>query len=229
MRFRNISLTLAVVGLSCLLPARAEDESASKSSPAPSISLPLDNFGYRPKLNSMALRAGYTSATISFIDNEHVLLTFSARKLLKRSPEQREGDDDHAVRAEVIQLPDGKVVRETEWRMHDRAPYLWSLGNGKFLLRERGDLYTVDPLRGDEKTINKQRIFRSDDDIETIQFSPSHDLLLVETSPATKVGDDPDDRKDRPVSAKFYRVATDESGNLRLISRGEAVARTPSP
>jgi hypothetical protein len=225
MQFRNISLTLALAGFACLPPARAEVDSAAKPLPVPSVSLPLENFGYRPKLNAMALRAGYTSATVSFIDNDHVLLTFSARKLLTRSPDQRESDDDHAVRAEVIHLPDGKVVREAEWRMHDRAPYLWSLGNGKFLLRERGDLYTVDPLRGDATTIARQRLFRSDDDIETIQFSPSHDLMLVETSPPLKVGDDPDEKKDRPVSAKFYRIATDDTGNVRLISRGEAVAR----
>src|SRR5258707_926582 len=89
------------------------------------------------KPSGREMRAGYTSATVAFIDNDHVLLTYSARKLLKRSPDQREGDDDHAVRAEVVHLPDGKVVRETEWRMHDRAPYLWVLGSGRFLLRER--------------------------------------------------------------------------------------------
>ena len=174
----------------------------------------------------MALRAGYTSATVSFIDNDHVLLTYSARRLLKRSPDQREGDDDHAVQADVVHLPDGKVVRQVEWRMHDRAPYLWSLGNGRFLLRERGDLYTIDPLGGKDGTgLEKRLLIHSEDDIETIQFSPSHDLLLVETSPAMKVGDDPDEQKSRPVSAKFYRIWTDNSGSLRLTSRGEAVAR----
>jgi hypothetical protein len=225
MQFRNISLTLAMAAYACLPSTCAEVDSAAKTLPVPSISLPLESFGYRPKLNEMALRAGYTSATVAFIDNDYVLLTFSARILMKRSPDQREGDDDHAVRAEVIHLPDGKVVRETEWRMHDRAPYIWSLGNGKFLLRERGDLYTVDPLRGDTKTIGRTRLFHSEDDIETIQFSPSHDLVLVETSPARKIGDDPDEKRDRPVSAKFYRIATDDTGNVRLISRGEAVAR----
>ena len=227
MLYRHISLTLVTSVCACLPMSRAEDAGASKALAASFIALPLENFGYRPTLNSMALRAGYTSATISFIDNDHVLLTFSARKLLKRSPDQREGDDDHAVRAEVIHLPDGKVVRETEWRMHDRAPYLWPLANGRFLLRERGDLYTFDPLRGPGATFERQRLFHSTDDIETIQFSPSRDLLLVETSPAPKVGDDVEEQKSRPVSAKFYRVSTDSAGGLRLVSRGEAVARDP--
>ncbi len=224
MQFRNISLKLVIAGCACLPMLRAENSVAAKASPKPSVTLPLENFGYRPSQNSMALRAGYTSATISFIDNDHVLLTFSARKLLKRSPDQRESDDDHAVRAEVLHLPDGKVVREVEWRMHDRAPYLWSLANGRFLLRERSDLYLIDPLHGEGKTIERQRLFHSEDDIESIQFSPSHDLVLVETSPALKIGDDPDDQKSRPVSAKFYRISTDSNGNLRLTSRGEAVA-----
>ena len=228
MRFRNIPLTLAMVSCTCLPAMRGEHSSdtSAKGAPVPSVSLPLESFGYRPKLNAMALRAGYTSATVSFIDNDHVLLTYSARKLLKRSPDQREGDDDHAVRAEVVHLPDGKVVRETEWIMHDRAPYIWPLGSGRFLLRERGDLYMLDPMHGsDAKTLEKQLLIRSEDEIETIQFSPSHDLLLVETSPAMKVGDDPDEKKDRPVSAKFYRISTAADGSLRLSSRGEAVAR----
>ena len=224
MLFRNISLTLAAAVCACLPVSRGESFGTARASSVPSVTLPLESFGYRPRLNAMALHYGYTSATISFVDKDHVLLTFSARKLLKRTPDQREEDDDHAVLAEVIHLPDGKVVRETEWRMHDRAPYLWPLANGRFLLRERGDLYTIDPLHSAGTSIERQRLFHSSDDIETVQFSPSRDLLLVETSSARKVGDDPDEQKDRPVSAKFYRVSTDSSGNLRLVSRGEAIA-----
>ena len=227
MQVRNISLALAVAGVACLPVTRAEHADAARALPVAAVSLPLESYGYRPKLNAMALRAGYTSATVSFIDNDHVLLTFSARKLLKRSADQRDGDDDHAVRAEVIHLPDGKLVRETEWRMHDRAPYLWALGDGRFLLRERGDLFTLDPLGINAgTTFGRHLLIHSEEDIESLQLSPSHDLLLLETSPAAKVGDDPDEQKERPVSARFYRVSTDASGTLRLASRGEAVAKS---
>lgn len=226
MQLRNIPFALTVAGSACLPCMHAEDASPAKALPIPAVSLPLESFGYRPRMNAMALRAGYTNATVSFIDKDHLLLTFSSRKLLLRSPDQREGDDDHAVRAEVIHLPDGKVLRETEWRMHDRAPYLWPLGDGRFLLRERSDLFTLDPLGSSEQTgLGKRLLVHSEEDIESIQFSPSHDLLLLETAPAIKIGDDPDDKKDRPISARFYRVASDGNGNLRLTSRGEAVAK----
>ncbi len=161
-----------------------------------------------------------------FIDAEHLLLTFTARKLIPRSRDQREGDDDHIIRAEVVHLPDGKVVRETEWRMHDRAPYLWPMGKGRFLLRERGDLYSLDPMGSFQpEGLGRRMLLQSAEDIQALQISPSGDLLLVETTARPKIGDDPDEKKERSVMAHFYRVATGADGALRLEDRGRASSR----
>ncbi len=174
--------------------------------------------------NPMALHAGFINGTVHFIDSNHLLLTFSARKLMKRSPEQREGDDDHTVRAEVIHLPDGKIVRETEWRMHDRAPYLWPLGNGRFILRERGDLFSLDPLGSHEAAeLGRRLLWKSGDEIQSVQLSPGRDLLLLETAPPARIGDDPDEKQERSVTAHFYHLIV-ENGTVILANRGRAKA-----
>ncbi|AFL89495.1 hypothetical protein Terro_3278 [Terriglobus roseus DSM 18391] len=216
----------AVVALSCLSTVRADDVAVAKPTPTPAISLPLDAMGYRPATSPVSLRAGYTNATVNFIDPQHLLVTFTTKKLIPRSSEQREGDDDHFVRAVVIHLPDGKVLRETEWRVHDRASYLWPLGKGHFLLRIRGDLYSLDPMGSfNKEQLGKRTLLESDDDLQALEFSPSRDLMLVETTPPMKIGDDPAEAKDRPVSATFYRLAIDETGAVRLGNRGRATSK----
>lgn len=227
---RSLSLlgaSLAAAALFGTLPGVAAGP--VKAVPAtPAASLPLESFGYRPGTSSLTLRSGYTNATLAFIDSEHLLLTYSARKLMARATDQREGDDDHTVRAVVVHLPDGKVLRETEWRMHDRAPYLWQLANGRFLLRERGDLYSLDPLGSfHPEHLGRRMLLHSENTIETVQLSPSRDLLLVETTPAQKVGDDPEDRRKLPVSADFFRVGVENDSSVHLSDRGHAVSRSP--
>ncbi len=185
----------------------------------------MERFGYRPGTSSIALRTGYTNATLSFIDADHLLLTFSARKLMARAHDQRELDDDHTVRAEVVHLPDGAVVRETEWRMHDRAAYLWPLAEGRFLLRERGDLYSLDPLGKEHaETLGRRMLLHSENELQSVQLSPSRDLLLVETVPPRLVGDDPEDFKPRIVAVDFFKVVPEPGGAVSLKERGHATA-----
>lgn len=221
---------LCIIAFALLLPVRmiaaVEDGPASKPA-SPSIQLPLELLGYRPMTSGMALRAGYTSATVHFIDDTHLLVTYTAKKLLKRMPDQRETDDDHFVRVLVLSLPDGKVMREAEWRLHDRAPYLWALPQGHFLLRIRNDLYSLDPLGNfDPLRLGQRLLVESDDDIEALQFSPQRDLILMETTPARKIGDDPTDQKERPVKASFYGVDIAPDGAVRLKNRGRAESRS---
>ncbi len=220
---RGSSPAVALAACLCMASA-ASAANAPKRAQAPSVTLPLEAYGLRAGSSPLAMHAGYTNGTVHFIDSNHLLLTFSARKLMKRSPEQREGDDDHTVRAEVIHLPDGKVVRETEWRMHDRAPYLWAVGNGRFLLRERGDLFSLDPLGNHAPAdLGRRLLWKSDDDIQSVQLSPAHDLLLLETAPRARIGDDPDEKQERPITARFYRVIV-EGETLILSNRGRARA-----
>ncbi len=224
----RIALGVCLATMACITMVAADGAAGlapRRTPPVPAVALPLEDFGFRTGLNPMALHAGYTNGTINFIDSNHLLLTFSARKLMKRSPEQREGDDDHTVRAVVVHLPDGKVVRETEWRMHDRAAYLWPIGGGRFLLRERGNLFSLHPLGSDHpEELGRRLVWKSEDDIQAVQLSPGRDLLLVETTPPARIGDDPDEKVDRPVTAHFYHVIV-EGDSVILSNRGRAKAR----
>ena len=107
--------------------------------------------------------------------------------------------------------------------MHDRAPYLWTLGGGRFLLRIRNNLYSLDPMGSyDPLHLGQRLLIENEDDLETLQFSPQHDLMLLETTPARKIGDDPTDQKERPVSVFFYGVTLQPDGSVRLTNRGRA-------
>ena len=224
--FRRLHLRHAVLVAWCGV-CTAGAATVKATAPTPAESFPLERFGYRPGTSAIALRTGYTNATLSFIDAEHLLLTFSARKLMTRAHDQRETDDDHTVRAEVVHLPDGAVVRETEWRMHDRAPYLWPLADGRFLLRERGDLYSLDPLgSAHADTLGRRMLLHSENEIESLQLSPSRDLMLLETVPARMVGDDPEDHKPRTVAVDFFKVVPEPGGGVSLRERGHAIAHT---
>ncbi|SDE76054.1 hypothetical protein [Terriglobus roseus] len=224
--FRHRLFVLALLLPSHAFAAAVNDDPATKPA-VPAIQLPLEPFGYRPMTSGMGLRAGYTSATVHFIDADHLLLTYTAKKLIKRMPDQRETDDDHFVRALVISLPDGKVQREAEWRMHDRSPYLWALGSGRFLLRIRNNLYSLDPMGSyDPLHLGQRLLIENEDDLEALQFSPQHDLMLLETTPARKIGDDPTDQKERPVSVFFYGVALQPDGSVRLSNRGHAESKS---
>ncbi len=217
--------------LCALLPFGAAlhaEELPVKPAPKPAQLFPLESFGYRPASNNMALRAGYTNATVNFIDPDHLLLTYSARKLMTRDPDQREGDDDHTVRAVVIHLPDGKAVRETEWRMHDRSTYLWPLADGHFLLRIRNNIYSLDPMGSfDPEHLGQRLAIQSSNDLQLIEVSPARDVLLVETTPPAMIGDDPEAKRDRPISATFYRVSSAGAGAIVLTNRGRVTSKDP--
>ncbi len=210
--------------LLCAALSRAEEP--AKQPPKPTLSLSLESYGYRPSSNAMALRGGYANATLSFINPDNLLLTYSARKLMTRDPDQRESDDDHTVRAVVIHLPDGKAIRETEWRLHDRATYLWPLASGHFLLRVRNNLYSLDPLGSfNPEHMGQRLLVASDGDLDLVETSPSRDVLLLETSPAAKIGDDPLEKHDHPVTATFFRIAIGPDGAVALTGRGKVAAR----
>ncbi len=172
----------------------------------PEHRISLLRLGYRPVSSEVIQREGYTMNTVDFIDDQHLLVTFNARKLIPRLPDDEVGDQDRIVRALVLHLPDGKLVFETEWRTHDRTQYLWPMGNGYFLLRLRNTLLRVSPMHGKEG-FEREPLLESSRPIEVIQLSPAHDMLLVETGPEHHIGDDPTQPLEGPkIEATFYTL-----------------------
>ena len=101
--------------------------------------------------------------------------------MLKRLPSDRDGDDDQQIRAMVLDARTGDVLRQTEWRMHDRSQYLWPFPDGKFLVRMRDSLFLTD----DSLVLKPYLSF--DSALREIQVSPDRRMLVVERDDPPKL------------------------------------------
>ncbi len=90
------------------------------SQPAPEKRILLEDVGYRVPASRM-LQQSASLLTLNFIDNEHVLLTHSERKLIHREPDELPEDSPRLVRAAVIDVPEGKVIGETVSERYEKT------------------------------------------------------------------------------------------------------------
>lgn len=100
-------------------------------------------LGYRPP-GTLYILSGKAFSSLDFIDAHHLLFTFHQPRLMRREQDAGRSEDDQMIQALVLDLPSGAVQTSSEWRMHDRSRYLWSLGDGKFLVRQRNAYLLTD-------------------------------------------------------------------------------------
>lgn len=105
------------------------------------MDLSLIGFG---GLSPSARLAEQSNMSLDFLDDNHILLTFNPKKMFTRLPDCPPAHDDRIIHAAVLEVPDGKVVKEADWYLHDHRRYFWALGSGRFLLRRLNSLYLVD-------------------------------------------------------------------------------------
>jgi len=178
--------------------------------------------------------------TVHFVDKDHLLITFSVRRLMKREVDPPPGDDDRTIAAVLVELPSGKVLARDEWRVHDRSQYLWSLGQGRFLLRVRDRLTVFAPMEagGADGTFREIPFLRVERRIVAILVSPDGDLLTVETTRrpvavTDEAGGGTGSRGDStqpdaaPVQINFYRLTSTgaSADELLAVSAGAIVTR----
>lgn len=126
-----------------LLASTAHAASAkAKAGPQPALALPVAALGYHPQSPSILL-ARFSTNSLDFIDEDHLLLTFRNIGLMKRAPDTAPRDEDQTIHAIVLEVPSGKVIRSADWRMHDHGRYLWPLHDGTFLVRQRDTLFRI--------------------------------------------------------------------------------------
>src|SRR5665213_1459654 len=111
----------------------------------PAVRLQLADLGV-PGVPQFLQGQGASLLTVHFVDPTHLLLTYNLRDLVERIPGDPPGDTDRGVGALLLELPSGKVLARTRWHLHDYGQYLWSLGNGRFLLRMHSTLTSIAPL-----------------------------------------------------------------------------------
>lgn len=220
-----------IIGATLLLTAMA----FGYVRPRPDLRIPLDSLGFQP-LTQKFLLAGSSMLTLDFVDNQHLLLTFETRALLKRIPGDPPDDEDRNIRALLLELPAGRVLARADWRLHDRGQYLWNLGHGHFLLRIRNTLTTLAPLANlstPEPFSQHPFLQVRDRRIGALMLTPEADLLTLETksqaSPATSDSALPVPTPDPDtVQVNFYRIDLPDNPNegIHAISAGAGRANS---
>jgi len=195
--------------------------------------VPLGPMGYQTMLPEFML-GGSSMLTVHFVDAGHLLITFGLRQLMKREADDQPDDEDRMVGANLVELPSGKVLAQTQWRLHDRGQYLWSLGHGRFLLRVRDRLTVLAPMQGvgAGNAFRELPLLHVDRNIVALQVSADGDLLTVETTSRTPgntgAASDGTPADPAPVQINFYRMKSTGEGaeGLLAVSAGAIRART---
>jgi hypothetical protein len=212
----------------------------------PVARIPLGPLGYQTMVPEFRL-AGSSMLRVDFVDADHLLVTFGLRQLMARLPGDPVDDDDRTVGAVVVELPTGKVLAKTQWRLHDRGQYLWGLGHGRFLLRVRDRLTVIAPMAsgGAKGAFREIPLLNIERHIVALMVSANEDLLTVETTkPAASaetgeasveagpsgnmVIHDPAQTDTAPVQLNFYRLTSTGAGAEGLLATpaGAIRART---
>jgi hypothetical protein len=211
--------------------------------------IPLGPLGYQTMVPEFLL-AGSSMLTVNFVDAEHLLITFGVRGLMKREADDPADDDDRMVGAALVELPSGKVLAETQWRLHDRGQYLWGLGHGRFLLRVRDRLTVIAPMAaggaggagGLKDAFREVPLLHIERHIVALTVSANEDLLTVETTRRVSADEagvagnvtlvDPTlqgvaQTDSAPVQLNFYRLRSTGAGaeGLVAVSAGAIRAR----
>lgn len=207
---------------------------ATPAQPDQPIRIPLEPMGFQP-VHEDFLLAGATGLTVDFVDNDHLLVTFDTKHLMRRDPNEQPGDDDRTVEAVLVELPSGKALARTEWRTHDRLQYLWNLGHGRFLLRVRDKLSMLAPLdrlQAGDAFRGTPVLDMGDRHIVALLVSSNHDLLTLETvrrqnGPAGTANDVTFEGADQggAVQMNFYRLNSTAQG---LTADSAGVVRAPA-
>ncbi|HUD22991.1 MAG TPA: hypothetical protein VMQ60_09130 [Acidobacteriaceae bacterium] len=232
MKIANKRVAVMLAAWAMLAPgmARARD-------PEQVARIPLGPMGYQTQLPQFML-AGNSMLTVHFVDQDHLLITFGLRQLVTRLADDPPDDDDRLVGANLVELPSGKVLAQTQWRMHDRGQYLWSLGHGRFLLRVRDRLTVLAPMQGvgTGDAFHEHPVLHFDRPLVALQVSADGDLLTVETTDRTPGNPgggsvtvvDPAGTAPAPIQLNFYRLSSTGEGAESLVVASAGAIRAHS-
>ncbi len=226
--------TLSVCGMMTAGAAMAAGSGAGVSAGPEAgqpLRIPLEPMGFQSLLPEFLL-AGASSLTVDFVDNDHLLVTFNTRHLMKRERDEQPGDEDRMIAAALVELPSGKVLARTEWRVHDRLQYLWNLGRGRFLLRVRDQLTVMAPLQamGSGDAFRGTPLLDVDRHVVAVLLSSDADLLTIETTRKPAGAGEASDvtfsgmqAEAAPVQINFYRLGNTPDG---LVAAYAGAVRT---
>ena len=189
--------------------AQTSSVDAALPKPAAQIDLlPLGFVGLSPEARQSA------NLTVDFLDVHHVLLTFNPKKLFPRLRDCPPTHDDRLIHAMVLELPGGRVLRETDWYLHDARRYVWALGSGRVLVRRLNKLYEVD------SDLSEKLVFESAKELLWVSVTPDGKQIITETSEEAAQGADETKNK---VRVKISFLDGDSFAVQRVIRSRDAV------
>lgn len=178
--YRSVAkLLLLLAPLVCRLDAQNGPPRSYDYHGETPVRIPVAALGYRAPGELPAFQY-YSLVGLHFVDATHLLFTFNTTALLRRDDLCAGGDAQRMVRAVVLDIPSGKVATQAEWKLYDFSDFLWSLGNGQFLLRRCSQLERVDA------TLHPTPWISLDGTLEAMTFSPDHSVLMVEEKPPVR-------------------------------------------
>jgi hypothetical protein len=171
-QFRALCRGVCLLALLLCAETALRGAKERESGPHPAMRIPTEPLGYRVQ-GKLYLLARFTSSSLDFLDDTHLLFTFRRPRLLKR--EEGSGGLEQVVQADVIQIPEGKVVAEDQWLLRDRGRYLWDIGDHRALLRIGSSLYQLG------SDLRLEQVYKSPTPLRMVEASPDGKLLLLES------------------------------------------------
>jgi len=143
------------------------------------VRIPVYGLGYQPPGELPAFQY-YSLVSLNYVDAHSLLFTFNTTGLVTRDTQCSVQDSERLVRAMVLDVPSGKVLRQTVWKLYDFSNFLWELGNGQFLMRRCSQLYRVGA------SLSPAPFVDLGISLVALGLSPDRSILLVEGEPPEK-------------------------------------------
>jgi hypothetical protein len=173
----------------------------------PAASIPIGPLGFAPPA-AYYLGQRYSQASLGFLDENNLLFTFRVPGLIPREPGHASDASERHIRALTIAIPTRKVVAEGLWSVHDYSQYLWMLGDGKFLLRDRNLVQVGDA------SLHLEPFLRFPGPVHLLELDPREQVLVTNTSePPAPEEKSPQTRSEKHNSAGAAHPDADHDAN----------------
>lgn len=192
-------------------------------------------FGFR-RISDRILQSERSVLSVDFAGPDRLLISFASRDLIRRDPEATEEDRDRQVEVVLLEISSGKAIARSRWRLHDDQQYLWPLGDGRFLVRERSRLRMFDARLAGDQALVSHPVFEAGNGrvLAGISVTADGSMVEVQTQRGKLIGDDldlegdPDKSRSNGFDIRFYRVRPDANAlELRAHAQTEQAFRAP--
>jgi hypothetical protein len=205
----GIGVSAVFLALALALPGHAQHPLGSSPQPTPpvkerflvnhfpdkpslpvAVSIPLDPLGFTAP-GPIYLGSRNTLVSLDFLDENRLLFTFRVPGLIHRDPRSGAEIEERQIRAVVLTLPQGTVLADALWTVHDRVRYLWMLADGHFIVRDKNNL-----LEGDPSLVLKP-LLDFPGDVLWLELDPAQQLLVTNSHEPVKDSHQPDKDPDK--------------------------------